>query len=93
MHIQEPAEKQAHSQCSEPFYRTTVMDQIAADPKAEFEEKRKMMDMLRRFEEAAADGEDTIAALESEEGNEDEDELAAALEGVDLGELEGCCES
>lgn len=63
------------------------MDQIAADPKAELEEKRKMVDMLRRFEEAAADGDDAMAALEAEEGGDDDDELVNALEGVDLGML------
>lgn len=60
------------------------MDQIALDPEAEAAEKRKMMDMLRRFEEAHADGED-LTALEDEE----EDGLAEALEGVDLGRWEG----
>jgi hypothetical protein len=44
-----------------------------------------MLDMLRRFEEGAAEGEDVMAALEAEE--EDEDDLAAALDGIDLGEL------
>lgn len=51
------------------------------DPEAEAGEKRKMVDMLRRFEEAYADGED-LTALDDEE----DDDLAKALEGVDLGE-------
>ncbi len=50
-----------------------------------------MLDMLRRFEEGAAEGEDVMAALEAEE--EDEDDLAAALDGIDLGELPIVCES
>lgn len=43
-----------------------------------------MMDMLRRFEDAAAEGDDVMAALE--EDSDDDDDLAAALDGVDLGE-------
>ncbi len=61
------------------------MSEIASDPRAQAEEKRAMMDMLRRFEEGAAEGEDALAALESDE--EEEDELAKALNGVDLGAL------
>jgi hypothetical protein len=62
------------------------MESIASDPKADQEEKRRMMEMLRRFEDAAAEGDDALAELEEEEGDEDEDdELAAALEGLDLG--------
>lgn len=84
------ADREKHAQCSEPFYRATVADAIAADPDAEMAEKRKMLDMLRRFESAAAEGEDSLRALESEwEGNDDGDDdeaaLATALEGVDLG--------
>lgn len=59
------------------------MSQIALDPGAGAKEKADTLAMLRRFEEAAADGEDAMAALEAEEG--DEDDLAAALDGVDLG--------
>ncbi|BEJ11754.1 hypothetical protein CspHIS471_0202140 [Cutaneotrichosporon sp. HIS471] len=73
----------AHTQCSEPFYRDTVRTAIAEDPAAQAEERRAMLDMLRRFEEGAAEGDDVLAALEAE-NDEDEDDLAAALEGVDL---------
>lgn len=47
-----------------------------------------MMEMLRRFEDAAAEGDEPLAELEDEEGEEEDedDELAAALDGVDLGE-------
>lgn len=84
------ADGKKHAQCSEPFYRATVADAIAADPDAEMAEKRKMLDMLRRFESAAAEGEDSLRALEAEwdgadDGDDDEAALAAALDGVDLG--------
>ncbi len=74
---------QIHSQCSEPFYRTTVLDQIATDPKAGKEEKKSMMEMLRRFEEAQAEGNDALAELDDQD--EEEDELREKLEGVELG--------
>ncbi|KAL1411161.1 hypothetical protein Q8F55_002111 [Vanrija albida] len=73
----------AHAQCSEPFYKATVREQIAADAGAGDAEKRATLAMLRRFEEAAADGEDVLGALQAEEGDDD-DALAAALDGVDL---------
>lgn len=65
---------QAHAQCSEPFFQAAVHEAIAADPEADREEKRKMMEMLQRFEE----GEDF--SLEEDDGS-----LADALDGVDLG--------
>ena len=74
-------------QCSEPFYKSTVLDQIAADPKADFDEKKRMLDMLRRFEDSQAEGEDSLRALE--EDDESEDELERALAGVNLGTP--CC--
>jgi hypothetical protein len=57
------------------------MDSIAADPKAGMDEKKQMLEMLRRFEEAQADGEDLSAELD----DEDKDELEKALAGIDLG--------
>lgn len=45
-----------------------------------------MMEMLRRFEDAAAEGDEALAELEEEEEEDEDDELAAALEGLDLGE-------
>ena len=59
------------------------MEGIAADPKAGAEEKKGMMEMLRRFEAAQVDGEDVLAELEESDG---EEELRAKLDGVDLGQ-------
>jgi len=60
-----------------------VLDQIAADPKADFDEKKRMLDMLRRFEDSQAEGENSLRALE--EDVDSEDELERALAGVDIG--------
>lgn len=62
------------------------MDQIATDPKAGMEEKKNMMEMLRRFEEAQVEGDDRFAELEGGDEEEDEEnELRAKLEGIDIG--------
>ncbi|WVF65400.1 hypothetical protein IAT40_000127 [Kwoniella sp. CBS 6097] len=45
---------ESHAQCSEPFYKSTVMSSIASDPSAGLSDKKDMLDMLRRFEEAQA---------------------------------------
>ena len=58
------------------------MESISTDPKAGLEEKRKMMEMLRRFEDAQIEGEGAWGLDDDEE----EDALVAALDGVDLGE-------
>lgn len=75
---------QVHSACSESFYKNELETQIKTEPSKSAEERRKMMDMLKRFEEESAD--DAIA-LENEE---DEDELAGRLENVDLGTSHDC---
>lgn len=70
---------QTHSGCSEAFYKTELETQIKTEPTKTMEERRKMMEVLKRFEEESAD--DT-AALEAEaEG----DDLADRLETLDLG--------
>ncbi|OWZ38942.1 hypothetical protein C351_04034 [Cryptococcus neoformans c8] len=76
---------ESHAQCSEPFYKTTVLDSISADPKAGLEEKRAMMEMLRRFEEAEAEGGNGLEELESED---EEDDLITRLQGVDIDSLD-----
>ncbi|WVQ73782.1 hypothetical protein IAR50_003362 [Cryptococcus sp. DSM 104548] len=74
---------EAHDQCSEPFYKTTVLDSISADPKVGLDEKKQMMDMLRRFEETEAEGGNGLEEVGSEAGDEDE-ELIKLFEGVDI---------
>lgn len=65
------------------------MEEIATDPQADFEEKRRMLEMLRKFEDAQLEGEDALKQLQEEEHEEDEgDELERALQGVDIGELD-----
>lgn len=61
------------------------MESISADRDAGIEEKKQMLEMLKRFEETAAEGED-LTGLGGELEEEEEDELERALAGIDLGE-------
>ncbi|WWC63867.1 uncharacterized protein I303_106472 [Kwoniella dejecticola CBS 10117] len=83
---------ESHAQCSEPFYRSTILSSIATDPKVGMDEKKNMMDMLRRFEDAQADGEDPEEILkqlqELEKEEEEHDELLEKLQGIDLNTID-----
>lgn len=52
-------------------------------PSASVEEKRRMMDLLKRFEEDALDD---SPLLEDSDNDEDADGLSQRLENVDLGD-------
>lgn len=61
------------------------MDQIATDPKVGMDDKKEMIEMLRRFEKQGEEehGLDlNLAGHEDEDG--EEDELEAKLRGIDL---------
>ncbi|KAK8844066.1 hypothetical protein IAR55_006860 [Kwoniella newhampshirensis] len=84
---------ESHAQCSEPFYKATVLDSIASDPKAGFDEKKGMMEMLRRFEQAQAEGGDALAELEEDDEDEEEkedpdDELAEKLGDINIDQID-----
>ena len=68
-----------HNQCSEGFYRDQIQSDIKTAPSATAQERLNMIELLKRFEESDAEGED----LEDE--NEDGDALAQRLKGIDLG--------
>ncbi|ORX39316.1 hypothetical protein BD324DRAFT_619238 [Kockovaella imperatae] len=75
---------ESHGQCSEPFYRSTIFSEIATDPKVDNDEKRKMMEMLKRFEDAQIEGEEAFEQLKRQEEEYADDQLLSALKGVDL---------
>lgn len=73
-----------HEDCSEKFDRQSLLDEIRSAEGKSSEEKKAMLEMLKRFEEENA---------ELEQGEEDDEardlerqELEKRLEGVDLGE-------
>ncbi|KAF8717518.1 hypothetical protein AX14_012166 [Amanita brunnescens Koide BX004] len=69
---------QAHSQCSESFYKKVLETDIRSAPSKSTEEKRKMMELLKKFEEESI----------NDASDEDDDvlgaDLAKRLQGVDL---------
>ncbi|KAJ7031592.1 hypothetical protein C8F04DRAFT_1262702 [Mycena alexandri] len=72
---------EAHSQCSETFYKKEVESDIRAEPSKTTQERQRMLELLKRFEEdSAAQGE---LGLEGE-AEDDEDDLARRLQSVDL---------
>ncbi|KAI4527365.1 hypothetical protein K525DRAFT_186978, partial [Schizophyllum commune Loenen D] len=77
----------SHNQCSEGFYKKQVESDIHGQASASAEERRRMMEVLKRFEEEAASGgldEGLDEDEDEDEDGEEGDELAARLEGVDL---------
>lgn len=73
---------QSHADCSEAFYRKEVESDIRAEPSKTAEERKRMMDLLKRFEEDTADDE---LALDEDDSDDGEDDLASKLESIDLG--------
>ncbi|KAJ7135483.1 hypothetical protein C8R43DRAFT_929429, partial [Mycena crocata] len=72
---------EAHSQCSETFYKKEVEFDIRAEPSKTAHERHRMLELLKRFEEdSAAQGE-----LTGEDEDEvDESDLSRRLQSVDL---------
>ncbi|KAL5537178.1 hypothetical protein ACEPAF_1001 [Sanghuangporus sanghuang] len=68
-----------HSQCSEAFYKHQLESEIRTQPSASTEERRRMLEMLKQFEQEGVDED----LLEGEEENGD-DNLAERLGGIDL---------
>lgn len=62
------------------------MDQIAADPQVGLDDKKGMIEMLRRFEQQAENGEGLNLENDGDSDEEDEDELTAKLKDIDLGQ-------
>lgn len=75
---------QSHSQCSEPFYLSSIQSEIATDPKASSDEKLKMLQMLKRFEGSVDDMPDLDELDDDADGDVDED-LLDKLGDIDLG--------
>ncbi|KAJ7326304.1 hypothetical protein DFH08DRAFT_787221 [Mycena albidolilacea] len=70
---------EAHSQCSETFYKKEVESDIRAEPSKSPQERQRMLGLLQRFEEESA-----AQTEELESGDENEDDLAHRLQNVDL---------
>ncbi|KAF8739106.1 neurogenesis, partial [Rhizoctonia solani] len=69
---------EAHSACTETFYKAALVEEIKSEPARPTEEKQQMLELLKRFEEESIE----------EEGSDEEDDLALRLEGVDLDKVD-----
>ncbi|KAJ7291069.1 hypothetical protein C8J57DRAFT_208934 [Mycena rebaudengoi] len=73
---------EAHSQCSETFYKKEVESDIRAEPSKTAQERQQMLALLKRFEEdSTALGDAQSLADENEE---DDSDLAHRFQNVDL---------
>lgn len=66
------------------------MDQIATDPKVGMNDKKDMIEMLRRFEKQGEENDPFELGSDANEEEEEEDELETKLRGIDLGNLFSC---
>ncbi|KAG6833222.1 hypothetical protein H0H87_009843 [Tephrocybe sp. NHM501043] len=70
----------AHARCSETFYKKEVESEIRSEPSKTPQERMKMMELLRKFEE------ENHQTVDEERGEEDDGEdLARRFEDIDLG--------
>ena len=69
-------EREAHSDCSEGFYRKEIETDIKSAPLKSAEERNKMLALLRKFEEGNAEGPDVFTQ---------DDDLTRQLEEINLG--------
>ncbi|GBE86234.1 hypothetical protein BKA93DRAFT_816514 [Sparassis latifolia] len=73
---------ESHNGCSETFYRQELEADVHSSPSRTTEERLKMMELLRQFEEGAADA-DLLGETDSDNEGEDVD-LVRRLGKVDL---------
>ncbi|KAF4611104.1 hypothetical protein D9613_006918 [Agrocybe pediades] len=74
---------QAHNQCSEAFYKKEIEEEIHAGPSKSLQEKRRMMEMLQKFEE-----ETSQQSIDEDDGDDNGfSDLAERFGSVDLDAL------
>ncbi|KAF5362166.1 hypothetical protein D9756_002243 [Leucocoprinus leucothites] len=79
-----------HSQCSETFYKKELQSDITTTPSHTHEERKQMMELLKRFEETATEDEHTLyqealGSNEIEDGGADKEmSLVDKFAGLDL---------
>ncbi|KAI0700015.1 hypothetical protein C8T65DRAFT_709765 [Cerioporus squamosus] len=69
-----------HAGCSESFYQKEIEQDVKNAPSASQEEKQRMMDLLKRFEEDSLDDSPLLDDSDDDEG----DDLQRRLQNVDL---------
>ncbi|KAI5123498.1 hypothetical protein M0805_006658 [Coniferiporia weirii] len=69
-----------HAQCSESFYKRELESEIRSQPSAGADERRRMMEMLKKFEEDAQELDEPL----KDDEDDAEDDLAEKLADVNL---------
>ncbi|KAF8623222.1 hypothetical protein AX15_006457 [Amanita polypyramis BW_CC] len=76
---------QTHSQCSESFYRKELETDVHSAPSKSREERQKMLELLKKFEEESMDDDVNDLIDEGEYGNKDPAaDLETRLQNIDL---------
>lgn len=71
-----------HGECSESFYKKEIESGIKTEASKTAEERMKMLELLKKFEEESPSLEDLED--EDEDSDEDEDELSRRMRGLDI---------
>ncbi|KZT07481.1 uncharacterized protein LAESUDRAFT_724932 [Laetiporus sulphureus 93-53] len=74
---------EAHAECSESFYRKEIESDVRSAPSKTAEERQKMMELLKHFEEDSMD-DSVLGALQGEEDEDGGTDLAERVGGLDL---------
>jgi hypothetical protein len=72
--------RKAHTQCSETFYKKEIETEIQAEPSKNAQERQRMMDLLKKFEEESVADQTFL-----EDEDEDPSDLVRRFGAVDLG--------
>lgn len=74
---------EAHSQCSEAFYRKEIQTSIETKSSKTHEEREKMLELLKRLEEQTQE-EDSNLLRDQDESDSDSNDLVSRFAGVDI---------
>ncbi|KAG1850705.1 hypothetical protein F4604DRAFT_1808446 [Suillus subluteus] len=74
---------EAHSQCSEAFYRKEIQTSIETKSSKTHEEREKMLELLKRLEEQTQE-EDSSLLRDQDESDSDSNDLVSRFAGVDI---------
>lgn len=75
---------EAHSQCSETFYRKEIQTSIETKSSKSHEEREKMLELLKRLEEQIQEEDSSSLLRDQDESDSDANDLASRFADVDI---------
>jgi hypothetical protein len=75
---------QAHSQCSETFYRKEIQTSIETKSSKTHEEREKMLELLKRLEEQTQEEDSSSLLRDQDESDSDANDLVSRFANVDI---------